>query len=147
MSCEEFTKEAQIKNAKDRLIRWEEYRREMLSNLLNITLGLSTGLLGFVANVYHNPKNNTGQWWTYLLLGVSIFAAGIAWFSRFHDFRKTTEINKLKYLALKQNKNHDRVIENYRKCTSVLGTLTHTCVFIQIFAFLIAIVIICYSEA
>jgi hypothetical protein len=141
-----MTKEEKTERARERLIRWEKNQRDMLTNLLNIVFGLATGLLAFIANSVPQPIDFSGPWWMFLLLGLSILAAGVAYLSRFHDFRKTAEITRLKYYQIKDGKDNKVLIEEHRKESSRLGTLTYTCVFMQILAFVLAVIIFCYTR-
>jgi hypothetical protein len=131
-----------LKEAQARLVRWEEYRRKMLTNVFNLLLALATGLLGFIATQEGIPKSNT-VWWTYTFLGSSILAAVVGGFSRFYDFRYTTMIVKAKRDEAKNGKSQKDEKKKYRSIAEDFSALTYTCLFLQAIAFSIAVILVC----
>lgn len=115
---DEEKKDLKTEQARERLVRWEAHRRDMLTNSINIVFGLATGLLGFVANINHEPKTWDSIWWVFLLLGISILFAIGAGFSRFWSFRHVADLNRLEYNDLLNGTDRSSKVEEHRSLST-----------------------------
>ena len=101
----------------DRLIRWEEKRREYLGSAITIMLGLSSASLAFCGALLTQKEVVLGGWRTFWFIAAVIFlilaliASISVHFTRLQDARETANIVRtegepmaVRYIELMRNK-------------------------------------------
>ena len=126
----------------DRFIRWQGRTIEQLGNLLNLILGLSTTIMGFLINAISNSTLILSCWdkYFYLLsLGFSFLSIGFSIITniiRLQDFRLTASI------ARRSEKNETSYdLEADRRRTKKLGKQTWSLFYILMIFFSVSIIL------
>lgn len=131
--------ERKLKEIKERLVRWEDNRRKQLGVTNNIVLGLSTGLLGFLASYLNDKSRDAYLDFAMYFLFASVALAILVSFIRLYDFRRTVQVIYLEKEELEKQIDHGLKKEMLRKCTRRLGNWTWGLLIAQVTLFLIGV--------
>lgn len=113
---------SQQDEARESFIRWQGITREQFSNVSNLTLGLSTGLLAFFSNALLSAQPAHGCAFvlgslSLSVLALSVVAAVYCAVNRLRDFRGTAQIAR-------SRSKRQPIAEESRREVKVLGKLS-----------------------
>lgn len=123
--------------APERFIRWQSIVREQLSSASNTVLGLSTGIIAFLAAHLVNrelapPRPESLYVASCLLLSFSIAAAVACALTRLNDYRIT-----LKIVRQKDGHSDGAEVNSLRQTANLLGASTWILFHAQMLLFLL----------
>ena len=130
-----MTETEEIHHVRERLVKWEDRRRNQLGVTNNVVLGLATGLLGFLTNYLKDHVGSDNSDYAVFCIVTSILLAVIGSITRLYDYKKTTDTIRLKIKQLKSGKNFKEEQDDLRTESHFLGECTWFLLWAQLILF------------